>query len=87
MKNLAINKVKFDKILIEDIEKTEKNKILVKSIIDLAHNLDLKVVAEGVETKKENNLLRSINCDYIQGYYHFKPMPVDKILFNKIKSS
>lgn len=89
LKNLPIDKVKFDKILIEDIEKTEKNKILVKSIIDLAHNLDLKVVAEGVEKKEENNLLKSIDCDYIQGYYHYKPMAIDKILLNKnsIKSS
>lgn len=50
---------------------------LVSTIINLAHSLKLKVVAEGVETEEQSNLLRLLKCDEMQGYLFSKPVPVD----------
>ena len=52
---------------------------IVRSTIDLAHNLGLSVVAEGVETAKAWKLLAGLNCDEIQGYFVAKPMPADTL--------
>lgn len=73
LKILPIDKVKLDKSLIDSIDKNKKDDTLLKHIIELAHAMDLKVVAEGVETSEQSNLLKSMNCDYIQGYYYGKP--------------
>jgi EAL domain-containing protein (putative c-di-GMP-specific phosphodiesterase class I) len=54
----------------------ENDRIMVKSTIDLAHELGMKVVAEGVEDHRTLDLLRSLGCDYAQGYLIGKAMPV-----------
>jgi predicted signal transduction protein with EAL and GGDEF domain len=51
----------------------------VRSIIDLGHNLGLKVVAEGVETQEAQNMLRSYDCDEMQGYFYSRPIPADAV--------
>jgi EAL domain-containing protein (putative c-di-GMP-specific phosphodiesterase class I) len=51
--------------------------VLVKSIIGLAQNLGMNVIAEGVETAQDAEKLRSLGCDYIQGYFFSKPLPFD----------
>lgn len=48
----------------------------MESVIQMAHSLDIKVVAEGVETQEQIDFLKKIGCDIIQGYYFAKPMPV-----------
>ncbi len=73
LKSLPITKVKLDKCFIDVIEKNEKDQFLVKSIIDLSHSFDLKVIAEGVEDSEQANLLKHMHCDYLQGYYFGKP--------------
>ena len=50
---------------------------LVSTIINLAHSMKLKAVAEGVETEEQSRLLRLLNCDEMQGYLFGKPVPVD----------
>lgn len=47
-------------------------------MIELAHRLDLKVIAEGVETKEQADFLRNYGCDYFQGFYFAKPMPKEE---------
>jgi len=79
LKKLPLNKVKLDKSFLDEMENSEKDQLLVKSIIELSHNLDLKVVAEGIESLKQIDLLENMDCDYIQGYYYGKPMPVNEI--------
>lgn len=79
LKKLPLNKVKLDKSFIDEMETSEKDQLLVKSIIALSHSLDLKVVAEGIERLKQKDLLESMGCDYIQGYYYGRPMPVNEI--------
>jgi len=73
---LPIDKLKLDKSIIERFIEQNRQEVL-KNIIEMAHNFDFKVVAEGVETKDQFHLLRSMSCDMIQGYYFSKP--VDEI--------
>ena len=51
---------------------------IVMSIIELAHRLDMKVVAEGVETKEQADYLKEYGCDYLQGFYFSKPLPEEE---------
>lgn len=51
---------------------------LLKAIVEMAHTLDLKVVAEGVETKEQKDRLKSMSCDYAQGYFYAKPSPASE---------
>lgn len=55
---------------------TEKNKAVITSVVELAKNLKLTTVSEGVETDEQVTFLRELGCDMIQGYYYYKPMPV-----------
>lgn len=79
LKNLPINKVKLDKSLIDNIVKDNKEKLLIKALIDMSHYIDLEVVAEGIEMQEQAELLSSLNCDYIQGYYYGRPSPKEQI--------
>jgi diguanylate cyclase (GGDEF)-like protein len=72
--------LKIDKSFIDRIEENDSSKITVKSIIDLAHNLAKLVIAEGVETEQQFNMLEQLGCDQIQGYYYSKPLPEDQVI-------
>jgi EAL domain-containing protein (putative c-di-GMP-specific phosphodiesterase class I) len=52
---------------------------IVSSVITLAHGLNLKVIAEGVETEDQLKLLKQLNCDEIQGYIAYRPLPLEKL--------
>lgn len=69
-----IKLVKIDKFFIQDMLTTPKKQTMVKSIVALAHSLDITVIAEGVETEAECKFLRAVGCDGLQGYYYSKPM-------------
>jgi diguanylate cyclase (GGDEF)-like protein len=79
LKNLPIDIVKIDRSFIKDIESDENNKKIISSIVTLAHDLNLKVIAEGVETEEQLNYIREIQCDYVQGYYFYRPMSATDI--------
>ncbi|MED7787502.1 EAL domain-containing protein [Francisella sp. 19X1-34] len=72
--NLPIKYLKIDKSFVSDLDK-ENNKAIIKSIIHLANNLNKKCVAEGVETGEQLEFLKSIGCDFYQGFYFSKPIP------------
>ena len=55
------------------------------SLIDLAHHLDMKVIAEGVETKEQADFLKNYGCDYLQGFYFSRPVPEEE--FEKLLDS
>ncbi|MDH5601637.1 MAG: EAL domain-containing protein, partial [Gammaproteobacteria bacterium] len=80
LKHLPINSLKVDKLFVDDIEDDKDSAELVKSIIQIAHNLDLSVVAEGVEHKGQLTMLSEMECDIYQGYYFCKPLPAEEIL-------
>ncbi|MGB6724724.1 MAG: EAL domain-containing protein [Terracidiphilus sp.] len=69
-----IDTLKIDQSFIRTLTKDEGSKVLVKAIIGLAHNLGMKVIAEGVETAADAAYLRSQGCEYIQGYFFSKPL-------------
>ena len=73
LKNIPIDKVKLDRSFVVNIDRNTKDQLLVKSIIELSHRMELEVVGEGVETHFQNTLLGTFGCDYIQGYFHGKP--------------
>ncbi|ONI39261.1 hypothetical protein AN396_08845 [Candidatus Epulonipiscium fishelsonii] len=73
LKQFPINILKIEKNFVDDIGTNKKN--LVSSIINIGHELNLKVIAEGVENKIQVNYLESFNCDILQGYLVSKPLP------------
>lgn len=75
LKNMPVNVLKIDISFIREITKNSDNAAIVKAIIQVAHTLKLEVVAEGVETKEQLNLLHTLHCDKIQGYLVSKPLP------------
>lgn len=73
-----ISTLKVDKSIIDNIE-NEVNKVLFKSIVNIANHLGFKVIAEGVETKEQFDILAQLGCNGIQGYYFSRPLPKDEI--------
>lgn len=79
LKHLPFSTLKIDRSLISDIDTNPDASAIVKSIIDMAHTLKIKVIAEGVETQGQLELLRSYNCDYAQGYLLYNPMRAEEV--------
>ena len=79
LNELKFTTIKLDKSLIDYIAKPRGMKI-VRQTIDLGHGLDMKVVAEGVETKEQRDCLIEMNCDEIQGFYYSKPLKQDDFI-------
>lgn len=79
LKTLPIDRVKIDMQFIHGISTGSKEEGIIRVILQLARTLGLKVTAEGVETEQQLAFLREILCDEIQGYYFYKPMPIDEI--------
>ena len=75
LQDLPIDRLKMDRLFIKDFPYQDDN--LIKSIINLGHNLRLKVLAEGAENKEQVELLQHLGCDQVQGYYYSKPVPFD----------
>lgn len=76
LKELPVSELKIDKSFVMHIEDNLNDRIIVSSTIELAHNMGLHVVAEGVENIKVWKFLQEMNCDYGQGYYMSRPIPV-----------
>jgi EAL domain-containing protein (putative c-di-GMP-specific phosphodiesterase class I)/GGDEF domain-containing protein len=74
---LPVSCIKIDKTFVQNIEADRDSSVVVKSIIDLGHNLGLKIVAEGVETAQAMELLRKLQCDEAQGYHLCRPITAD----------
>lgn len=76
LKEINIDILKMDKSFFDDILESTRGKIIIESIIEMAHKLDIKVVAEGIETKEQLEYLKNIGCDIIQGYFLEKPITI-----------
>ena len=79
LKKLPISAIKIDRSFIQHMAVDENDLFIVRSVIDLSHNLGVEVVGEGVETKEVSDMLGLLGCDYVQGYYRSAPTNPDKI--------
>lgn len=86
LKKLPINTLKIDRYFIHNVADDPQKAAITKALIQMAHNLNFQVVAEGVETETEMNFLRQHNCDAMQGFLFSRPLPLgafEKFLYNK----
>jgi EAL domain-containing protein (putative c-di-GMP-specific phosphodiesterase class I) len=79
LKKFPIHKLKIDRSFIADLSKNSSDKAIVATIISMAHHLNLDVIAEGIETKDQLDILTKNDCMEIQGYYFSKPLAVQDI--------
>lgn len=80
LKDLPIDVLKIDMRFLDNFEKSQKAAVVLESVIRLAKWMNLSIVSEGVETQKEWNYLRSMECDMVQGYFFYRPMPKEEFL-------
>ena len=79
LRQMPIHKLKIDKTFVLEMNSNHGDRVIVESTINLAHNLGLKVIAEGVENKEVLALLNGLGCDEAQGYYMSRPHVADKL--------
>jgi diguanylate cyclase (GGDEF)-like protein/PAS domain S-box-containing protein len=78
LKRFPVDKLKIDRSFVADITKMKEQRAIVEAIVALAHALDLKVIAEGVENEAQRKFLRGCGCEYLQGYGSGKPADADR---------
>lgn len=78
MKEAPVDVLKLDMMFLRDIDSNGRGKTIVKHMVQLANELMIPVIAEGVETKEHVALLQEFGCDYAQGYYFSKPVPLEE---------
>lgn len=86
LQKMPVAELKIDRSFIKDVVAGTDAAVLLQSTIELGHRLGLSVVAEGAETAAEWDLLNVLGCDYVQGYYAARPMPVEEFLSWRTKS-
>ena len=79
LKRLPVDEVKLDKSFVLNMTSDADDAAIVRSTIELAHNLGLQLVAEGVEDQETLELLAALGCDLVQGYHLARPMPADRL--------
>jgi len=77
LKRFPVDKLKIDRSFVADVAKMKEQRAIVEAIVALAHALDLKVIAEGVENDAQRKFLRSVGCEYIQGFAAGRPADAD----------
>ena len=79
LRNLPVHELKIDRSFVDSIITSKKDSSIVKTIIDFAHNLEIEVVAEGVENRETFDKLKAMRCDIVQGYYISKAVSDDEV--------
>jgi diguanylate cyclase (GGDEF)-like protein len=80
LRRLSVNELKIDRSFVADMEESEGSAMIVRSIVQLAHNLGLAVVAEGVEHPSTMRMLEELGCDMAQGYLFSRPLAADSVV-------
>ncbi|NDO82133.1 hypothetical protein CJP72_15575 [Citrobacter sp. NCU1] len=79
LKSLPARELKIDRVFIKDLAENSKNMKIVSTIIDIAHSMNMRVVAEGIETPEQEMLLTRMGCGVLQGFLYAKPIPANRI--------
>lgn len=77
LRNITVDVIKMDRSFFVDIKHEERTKVVVEYVMKMARKLGIKTLAEGIETQGRIDMLKDFGCDYVQGYYYAKPMPVE----------
>jgi EAL domain-containing protein (putative c-di-GMP-specific phosphodiesterase class I) len=80
LRKFNIDKLKIDQSFIQDIQHQKADQSIVRTIIELGRNLELKVIAEGVEELEQQQILAAMGCDEIQGFYFSHPLPEQEFI-------
>ncbi len=80
LRQLPAQQLKIDRSFVNDLEDSEDARAVVSAVVSLAHALGLRVVAEGVETMGQRDILLAMDCDELQGFFFARPMPADSLL-------
>jgi diguanylate cyclase (GGDEF)-like protein len=75
LKGLPVDEVKIDKGFVDDVVQDAADRAVVRAVVDIAHTMGMRVVAEGVEQEEQHRVLRDLGVDEMQGYLHARPMP------------
>lgn len=78
LKKMSIDNLKIDKEFLDESETSEQTRIIIKTVIDMAKQLNIRVICEGVETQEQVQFLKEIACDEAQGFYYGKPIPMEE---------
>lgn len=78
--DMPVNIVKLDKLLSDEYYDNPRAQAIVKAVIEMAHSMDIKIIAEGIESVDEFNTMKELGVDYIQGFYFSKPLPEHEFL-------
>ncbi len=79
LRQLPVEEIKIDRSFVMNMRKNQSDEVIVRAIIDLAHNLGLRVVAEGAESQEDWDMLARFDCDIVQGYFISRPLPAEEI--------
>ncbi|OEE77320.1 diguanylate cyclase [Enterovibrio norvegicus FF-162] len=80
LKHFPVNTVKIDRGFIKDLPQSKDDLVICQAVVSMANLLQLKVVAEGVETIDQQELLRNIGCNFAQGHFYYEPMSADDLM-------
>jgi EAL domain-containing protein (putative c-di-GMP-specific phosphodiesterase class I) len=77
LKRLPLSQLKIDRSFVQDVLTDPSDAVIARTIVALGHSLGLSVIAEGVETAEQRDVLASMECDAFQGYLYSRPVPID----------
>lgn len=78
LRDVAVDAIKIDMRFLDDVEHSKKSRGILKAVVDMANALGIRMIAEGVETKNQADMLREMGCQSAQGYYYSRPVPVNE---------
>ncbi|MGA3068711.1 MAG: EAL domain-containing response regulator [Terracidiphilus sp.] len=80
LRNIPATELKIDKSFVQNMQESDRDRIMVRKTVEMGHELGMHVIAEGVETKEQLDLLRRDGCDSVQGYFFSRPLPPGKLV-------
>ena len=80
LQNVPAIELKIDKMFVQNMHANHSDLVMVEKIIEMGHELEMEVIAEGVETEEQYRLLREMGCDGVQGYFFSRALPPQEML-------